>query len=67
MSIGSHHIETGSLVRDGRMLVLRRDEGGRWRIDPDPKTEAFIGERVRVEGTRVGFDILHVSAIEKLS
>ena len=66
MSIGSHHVETGLLVRDGHMLVLKRDEGGRWRIDPDRKSEKLVGERVRIKGTRVDFDILHVATIERL-
>jgi hypothetical protein len=32
-SIGSRIDETGTLIRDGGGFALRRDTGGRWKLD----------------------------------
>jgi hypothetical protein len=45
------------------MIVLRRDDGGRWRLELDPRDEELLGRRVRVEGVRSGFDLLDVRRI----
>ena len=63
MSIGSSINECGLLLRDGTTLVLRRDGGGRWRLDLDSIPHALIGRRVSVMGTRSGFDIVDVMSI----
>jgi hypothetical protein len=63
MSIGSSINESGLLLRDGPTLVLRRDGGGRWRLDLDSIPHALIGRRVSVMGTRSGFDIVDVMSI----
>lgn len=63
MSIGSHHDETGILMREGPWLVLCRDKGGRWRLDADLGADRLIGRRVRVVGTRSGFDLLDVRSV----
>lgn len=63
MPLGSSHDETGLLLREGRFLILRRDDGGRWRLDADPDAEKLLGRRVRVEGVRSGFDLLDVRRI----
>jgi hypothetical protein len=47
-------------------LVLRRNDGGVWRLDTRPRDWAFIGCRVRLTGTRVDFDLLNVHTIETL-
>ena len=56
--IGSHHDETGVLVRDGDLLYLQRDAGGHWEIDAPEQAIALLGRRVRVVGRRTGFDRL---------
>jgi hypothetical protein len=64
MPRGTQHDETGLLLREGRFLVLQRDDGGRWRLDVDSATVALLGRRVRVQGIRSGFDLLDVQRIE---
>lgn len=63
MPIGSKHIESGLLVRDGQSLYLRRDEGGHWRLEAPAKATKMIGQRVSIEGERDGFDLLFVKRI----
>ncbi len=62
MPIGSHHDETGWLNDDRGELVLRRDGGGRWRLDVGLvlgwRARRLVGRRVKVEGTRIDFDVL---------
>ena len=70
MPMGSRHDETGWLnERDGQWL-LRRDEGGRWRLDVGFwtawRSKGLIGKRVRIVGTRGEFDLLNVDRIEAL-
>ena len=57
MPQGSSRNDIG-LFPEGRFLVLRRDDGGRWRLDTNPSTEKLLAERVRVESLRRGFDLL---------
>ena len=64
MPRGTHHDETGLLLREGQFLVLQRDDGGRWRLEAGARADALLGRRVRVEGTRNGFDLLDVRRIE---
>ena len=70
MPIGSHHVETGWLNDDAGQLVLKRDGGGRWRLDVSLLTRwqsrHLIAKRVRVTGIRDGFDLLAVRAITSL-
>lgn len=65
MPIGTTHDEIGILLREGHWLVLQRDGGGRWRLDAGRKAEQYLGQRVRVQGTRSGFDFLSVREIER--
>ena len=62
MPIGSHHGESGWLNDDRGELVLRRDGGGRWRLDVGLvlgwQARKLVGRRVKVEGTRIDFDVL---------
>ena len=61
MPLGSFHAEEGLLLRERGSLILQRADGGRWRLDADPGAERMLGQRVRVEGVRSGFDVLTVS------
>lgn len=45
------------------MLILQRDDGGRWRLDAGRRADSLLGRRVRVQGTRSGFDLLDVQRI----
>lgn len=68
--MGSRHNETGWLnERDGQW-ILRRDEGGQWRLDVGFwtawRSRKLIGKRVHVLGTRGEFDLLNVDRIERL-
>ena len=63
MSIGSRHSESGLLLHSGSGLILRRDGGGRWRLDAPRKAQQLVGQRVTVEATRSGFDVLDVQMI----
>jgi len=62
--LGSLHDEAGLLLHEKNWLILRRDDGGRWRLDVDG-VEHMLGQRVRVEGVRSGFDELTVRRIMK--
>jgi hypothetical protein len=62
--IGSRHDETGRLRWERGALILLRDEGGRWRLEADRRAQRFVGQRVRVIGTRDEFDLLSVAWIE---
>jgi hypothetical protein len=63
MPIGSEHIEEGLFLRERRELILRRDDGGGWRLCLGDPPEALLGSRVRVHGLRSGFDLLDVLRI----
>lgn len=67
MPRGSRHIETGMLLEGRHGLVLRRDEGGEWRLDAPLRAQRLVGRRVRVDGVRDGFDLLAVTAIEPVN
>lgn len=67
MPRGSRHIETGHLLEGRHGLVLRRDEGGEWRLDAPPRARRLLGRRVRIDGIRDGFDLLAVTAIEPVN
>ena len=64
MPMGSRHEEMGLLRWDRGGLILLRDEGGRWRLEAGRRAEKLVGQRVRIVGTRVEFDVLAVSKIE---
>ncbi|WP_240502305.1 DUF5818 domain-containing protein [Sphingomonas panacis] len=67
MPHGSRHRETGLLLRSSHGLALRRDDGGVWQLDAPHRAYHLIGQRVRLEGIRDGFDLLGVTQIEPLS
>lgn len=66
MPRGSRHDETGLLFEDSGWpgLCLQRDAGGVWRLDVGAAAWRLVGRRVRLTGTRTGFDILDVDRIE---
>ncbi len=68
MPMGSRHDEIGWLNERNGQLVLRRDEGGCWRLDVGFwlwwKSRKLVGKRVRVQGIRGEFDLLDVQRLE---
>jgi len=63
MPIGKLYTEEGLLLRQRGILILQRNDGGRWRLDGDPDADELLGQRVRVEGVRSDFDLLEVIRI----
>lgn len=55
--------ETGLLLSEAGRLVLRRDDGGAWRLDADSTVKTLVGRRVRVQGVRGGFDLIDVRSV----
>jgi hypothetical protein len=67
MPLGSCHALTGLLLEDGDRapFVLRLDDGGEWRLDVAQSASRYLGLRVRVEGTRSGFNLIDVLKVER--
>ena len=59
-SLGTHVDETGTLVRDEGGFMLRRDEGGRYRLDMHRVPVDHVEKRVRVLGVLVEDDLVDV-------
>lgn len=52
--------ETGILLADQGRFVLQIEGGGCWRLEAPRKLKAMLGQRVRIEGSRVDFDVIEV-------
>lgn len=65
MSIGRFFVEEGLLLQQRGRLILQNDDGGFWILETDPGAEKMLGQRVRVEGIRSGFNSLDVARIVK--
>ena len=65
MPLGTRHELIGLLLEDRGSLVLDVDDGGTWRLDAGRGARRLLGERVRVEGVRDGFDLLAVERIDR--
>jgi len=65
MPLGTTHTEEGLLLAERGILVLQLDGGGHWRLAADADAYARVGQRVRIEGARTGFDLLDVQCIER--
>jgi len=63
MKLGSRIEEAGLLFRDGDTYFLRRDLGGRFRLDLHRVTAPSLEQRVQITGVLVGADHLDVSVI----
>lgn len=62
-AIGTRIEETGTLLRDAGGFVLRRDAGGRWRLDLHRVPVDHIEKRVRITGIIVGDDLVDVDGV----
>jgi hypothetical protein len=65
MPLGTTHSAGGLLLAERGTLMLQLDGGGRWRLAADADVYARVGQRVRIEGVRTGFDLLEVQSIER--
>jgi hypothetical protein len=61
--IGTRIEETGTLLRDPGGFSLRRDLGGRWRLDLHRVPVDHIEKRVRITGIVVGEDLVDVDGV----
>lgn len=62
-AIGTRIDETGTLLREAGGFVLRRDLGGRWKLDLHRVPVDHIEKRVRITGTIVGEDLVDVDGV----
>ena len=63
MPIGSRYRLGGQLSKARRGLLVHVDDGGVWALDADAAVDALVGKRVKLEGTRSGFDRIDVEWI----
>lgn len=63
-AIGSRIDETGTLVRDGASFALRRDVGGRYRLELHRVPVDHVEKRVRVIGMLIGDDLVDVDGVQ---
>lgn len=62
-TIGTRIDESGTLLRDGGGLHLRRDLGGRYLLELHRTPVDLEGRRVRVIGTLVGPDLVNAEGV----
>ena len=63
VAIGSRVEETGMLIRDGGGFALRRDIGGRWKLDLHRVPVDHVEKRVRISGVIVADGLIDVDAL----
>ena len=61
--IGSRIEETGTLIREGAGFALRRDIGGRWKLDLYRVPVDHVEKRVRISGVVVAEGLIDVDAL----
>jgi hypothetical protein len=62
-AIGTRIDETGTLIRDGRAFYMRRDLGGRYKLELHRTPVDLVEKRVRLVGTLVGSDLVNAEAV----
>lgn len=63
IAIGTRIDETGTLLREAGGFQLRRDLGGRWKLDLHRVPVDHIEKRVRITGTIVGDDLVDADGV----
>ena len=63
LAVGSRVEETGTLIRDGGGFALRRDIGGRWKLDLHRVPVDHVEKRVRISGVIVAEGLIDVDAL----
>lgn len=67
MPLGVELSLEGLLLEDGGRLYLRMDDGGGWRVEAGRSARRLLGRRVRIEGTRDGFDLVAAKRVVPVS
>lgn len=62
-AIGTKIEESGTLIREAGGFILRRDLGGRWKLDFHRVPVDHIEKRVRITGIVVGEDLIDVAGV----
>ena len=62
-AIGTKIEESGTLLREAGGFILRRDLGGRWKLDLHRVPVDHIEKRVRITGIVVGEDLVDVAGV----
>lgn len=63
MTIGTRIVETGTLLREAGGFSLRRDLGGRWKLDLHRVPVDQVEKRVRITGVVVSEDLIDVDGV----
>ena len=63
IAIGSRIDETGTLICDGGGFALRRDIGGRWKLDLHRVPVDDVDKRVRISGIIVAENLIDVDVV----
>jgi hypothetical protein len=66
LPLGAAVDETGLVLQDGPRIILRVDDGGEWQLDLRWRHGRPLGRRVRVKGTRSGFNLIDVDELQLL-
>lgn len=64
MQVGAVIEEAGVLLREGDVFYLRREVGGRLRLDLRRAGGDHVGTTVQIRGVYVGDDLVDVTSIE---
>ena len=68
MPLGAFYVETGRLGQRDFLYTLRMDDGGTWALDlgwrAARRARPLLGQRVVVQGTRAGFNLLDVRKLD---
>lgn len=62
-AIGTRIDETGTLLREAGGFILRRDLGGRWKLDLHRVPVDHIEKRVRISGVLVSDNLVDVDGV----
>ena len=62
-AIGNRIDETGTLIADGGGFALRRDIGGRWKLDLHRVPVDYVEKRVRISGIIVADGLVDVVSL----
>jgi hypothetical protein len=62
-AIGTRIDETGTLLRDGGAFYMRRDAGGRYRLELQRTPVNLVEKRVRLIGTLVGDGLVSADGV----
>lgn len=62
-AIGTKIEESGTLIREDGGFILRRDLGGRWKLDLHRVPVDHIEKRVRITGIVVGENLVDVVGV----